>query len=292
MSYEVFYNKYKNFNPATVLLDELKVDVYENIKPTSIPEIDFCMIKMVGDVSNELVKYNKWQKSRGLTDDIISFTFKNYPLLPINIDDITKIIEETKAKNQDPATIDLKITKVIKTNISDFLENTKNNEGYGVLMDTYFKYRNNFSEILVKYNLEWKEIENETKEIEELVLKIFEPFTEDPNFIATFEVIEDIATETKDKIESLIKKILVDYENERQEQNCNDNNNDNDNDKFNRFLDIFETEMNKIYEKSIKSRKFSQQITDMLIEVYKVDKEMHKLALSIEFTNNLLSKLK
>jgi hypothetical protein len=58
------------------------------------------------------------------------------------------------------------------------------------------------------------------------------------------------------KIESLIKKILVDYENERQKQNCNDNNNDNDNDKFNRFLDIFETEMNKIYEKSIKSRKF------------------------------------
>lgn len=287
MSYEVFYNKYKNFNPATVLLDELKVDVYENIKPTSIPAIDFCMIKMVGDVSNELVKYNKWKKSKGLADDIISMTFKNYPILPINIADIIGIIEEMKAKNEDPATIDLKIIKVIKTNIGDFLENTKNKEGWSVLMDTYFKYRNNFSEILVKYKLEWKEIENETKEIEELVLKIFEPLTEDPNFIATFEVIEDIATETKDKIENLIKKILVDYENEPQEQNCVNN----DNDKFNRFLGIFETEMNKIYEKSIKSRKFSKQITDMLLEVYKADKEMHKLALSIEFTNNLLSNL-
>ncbi len=285
MSYEVFYNKYKNFNPATVLLDELKVDVYENIKPTSIPAIDFCMIKMVGDVSNELVKYNKWKKSKGLADDIISMTFKNYPILPINIADIIGIIEEMKAKNEDPATIDLKIIKAIKTNIGDFLENTKNKEGWSVLMDTYFKYRNNFSEILVKYKLEWKEIENETKEIEELVLKIFEPLTEDPNFIATFEVIEDIATETKDKIENLIKKILVDYENEPQEQNCVNN------DKFNRFLGIFETEMNKIYEKSIKSRKFSKQITDMLIEVYKADKEMHKLALSIEFTNNLLSNL-
>jgi hypothetical protein len=287
MSYEVFYNKYKNFNPATVLLDELKVDVYENIKPTSISAIDFCMIKMVGDVSNELVKYNKWQKSKGLVDDIIAFTFKNYPLLPINIADITNIIEETKGKNEDPATIDLKIIKVIKTNIGNFLENTKNKEGWTVLMDTYFKYRNNFSEILVKYKLEWKKIENETKEIEELVLKNFEPLTEDPNFIATFEVIEDIATETKDKIENLIKKILVDYENEPQEQNCVNN----DNDKFNRFLGIFETEMNKIYEKSIKSRKFSQQITDMLLEVYKADKEMHKLALSVEFTNNLLSNL-
>ena len=283
MSYEVFFRKYKNFNPATVLLDELKVDVYENIKPTAIPAIDFCMIKMVGDVSNELVKYTKWQRSKKITEDIISFTFNNYPLLPINIKDITDIIEESRSKNEDPSMIDVNLIKAIKSNITEFLENTKNEEGYQVLMDTYYKYRTHFSEVMIKHKLEWTEIENEIKEVEELVLKIFDPYVEDPNFIATFQVIEDIANETKIKIENLSKRILLDFEKENENQNSNI--------KFNRFLAIFETEMNQIYEITIKSRKFNKQITDMLLDVYNPDKEMHKLYLTIDFTNNLLSQI-
>jgi hypothetical protein len=285
MSYEVFFRKYKNFNPATVLLDELKVDVYENIKPTAIPAIDFCMIKMVGDVSNELVKYTKWQRSKKITEDIISFTFNNYPLLPINIKDITDIIEESRSKNDDPSMIDVNLIKAIKSNIAEFLENTKNEEGYRVLMDTYYKYHSHFPEVMIKHKLEWTEIENEFKEVEDLVIKIFEPYSEDPNFITTFQVIEDIANETKIKIENLSKRILLYFENENQ------NLNQNQNVKFNRFLGIFESEMNKIYETSIKSRKFDKQTTDMLLDVYNPDKKMHKLSLTIDFTNNLLSKI-
>jgi hypothetical protein len=306
MSYEVFLQKYKNFNPEIVLLDEFKVDVYENIKPTAIPGIDFCMIKMVGDVYNELIKYTKWQRSKDIKQDIITFTFNNYPLLPINIKDINDIIEESRNKNEDPSTLNIKLDKAIKINIADFLANTNNEEGHKLLMDTYYKYHNNFPEVMIKHKLEWKEIEDEFKEIEKLIFKIFEPYIEDPNFIDTFQIIEDISNETKIKIEKLSKRILLDFQNDNNNNNNNNKNNNNnenpnpnlnqndnynDNDKFNHFLGIFETEMNKIYETSVKSRNFENQITDMLLAVYGPDKEIYKISLTIDFTNNLLTKI-
>jgi hypothetical protein len=60
---------------------------------------------------------------------------------------------------------------------------------------------------------------------------------------------------------------------------------------FNRSNILFNTEMDKIYDTIIKSKKFDKNITEMLFEYYNQEKEIHNLNLIIEFSNNFINQI-
>jgi hypothetical protein len=313
MSYDVFYRKYNNINPEIITLDELKVDMYDNIKPIGVPIVDLCMIKLIDNVINKMMIYSKWKIASNIVKDIVAFTFNNYPELPINEADIFDKVEELKTRNKEPILIQFEVTKLIKNNIDnkfiinvDTTENEQNTKDIikkydiliGNLYNYYFKYSSELENtVLLKYKLEWNEIDNQYTELIDSILKLYDSSIKDNNFIDTIILITDISNQSKNKIDKLIKKYITDFNND----NCNliaEKSNNKylfenlklltiQSDKLKDLFTVFNPEMDKIYETIIKSKNFEKNINDMLLEHYNQEKEIYRLNLKIEFLNNL-----
>jgi len=197
----------------------------------------------------------------------------------INTQDIIDIITKGISKFEKP---DYTINKVYYF-VSDCIKESQlklkilNNEDN---INKYFemkdKYCKSIEMIKLKYMDKWKEIDTSQVSYD----TIYENFSElenDINFIATTEIIDSINNEASKEINTLINNISKLLRDEK--------------------LDIlspqikiyFDNMMDQIYEKVILSKNFDKYIHDIIVDMYGVQKSIHRMSLSLESCSNVLN---
>jgi len=266
--YQSIFNKYSQNQNMLLPFNELMKD-FNMIKPTFNPILDICIIKTLGSYITNTTNYQKWQICPNLINEIHMSIDSNI----IEIQAIIDIVDKARKNYEQP---DFTINKVYYY-ISDCIKDSLNmNNSDDVLK--YFEMKSEYKEridmIKLKYSDTWKEIEKQYETIIDVLLENFRELENDLNFEATTELIDSIGVEASKEVEKLINKtaILI-KENNYSPQIKID----------------FDKMMDQIYEKVILSKNFDKYIHDIIVDMYGVDKSIHRMSLSLENCVNVLN---
>ena len=164
--------------------------------------------------------------------------------------------------------------------ISDCIKNNLNTNEKDIV-SKYFEiksYYNNFLDnIKLKYQQQWDDIKKQYDVVSNILLENFSELENDVNFELTTTLIESIGNEASKKVNQLITttdihmgkthiilpEIIIDFENK----------------------------MEQIYKDVISSKKFDKLINDALLDMYGVEKEIHRMSLSLKNCSNVLTNI-
>ncbi len=275
----------KYANCRNIVSFEEMIDDFSQIKPSNIPIIDICTVKMMGNYAYMLENYEKWQVCPNIASEVFAILNANYPDLNFTLEEFNQLIENNKTKS--PSSIDLQIFELFDAKYKQIysLNDTES-------MKKYFSSRmNNYSiigEIISKYKLNWNEIEQKYELVEEIVSDNFGDLEEDENFNLVIENIEKIENSANNKIESLIgsyvcvgKELYIELIKNKTViesitilETLKKN-----------MYQQFDKEMDEIYTKEIKTQRYSDDISKFIFSLFEVSKSMHLLSLGLEFAS-------
>jgi hypothetical protein len=272
------YSKYSQNQNMDISYDELLKD-FTTIKPTFIPILDICTIKTLGSYITNITNFQKWKTCPNLIDEItrIAHTaeFVDYNLKD---QDIIDILQNARNKYENPSYTINKVSYYVSDRIKESLNMMKADD-----VSKYFEmksnYNNSIDKIKLKYTDAFLDIEKQYEVIADTLCENFSELENDMNFEITTEVIDSIGNEASKEVESLIKRTIILI-------------------KENNVLSLspemridFDNAMDQIYEKIIASKNFDNTIHDVILDMYGVEKAMHRMSLSLENCSYILNKI-
>jgi len=260
------YTKYFKNQNMHITYDEILKD-FSEIKPTFNPILDICTIKMLGTYIYNKTNFEKWIICPNLIDEIINLSeYYHY----LQIQNIIDIIKKAICENKNPSYL----FSTIYYFVSDSIKNNIDN------VNKYFEIKTNYNDSLNKiklnYQENWDKIEKEYDIISNILCSNFSELETDTNFQITTDLIDSIGNEASYKVNKLITECLI------KETTIS----------FDEIKREFDIQMDEIYEKVIESKKFNKIIHDAILEMYGVQKEIHRMALTLENTSNILRYIK
>jgi hypothetical protein len=268
------YLKYSNDESMSVPFNEIITD-FSKIKPTFNPILDICTIKTLGSYITNVTNFQKWKICPNLADEIItSNQMKTYN---VNKQDIISIITKAQSKYKQPLYTINEVYYYVSDLIKDSLD-MKNADDVAKYFEMKSDYNTFLNQIKLKYHDDWNNIEKQYEIVSETLFENFSQLENDLNFEGTIEVIESINTEACKKIDKLIKNtsILIKENNLQNESQIK--------------ID-FDKQMDDIYEGIVASRKFDKSIHEIILDMYGVEKAIHRMSLSFEFCSNIFKKI-
>ena len=267
------YTKYSQNQNMQIEYSEILKDFTE-MKPTFNPLLDICTIKMLGSYIYNKSNFEKWAICLNLIDKIIKMTNSLYSHYNLNNQDIIDIIKNAMCKNKDPSYIFTTIYHFVSDFLRERMAIADNAEEY---FEMKSKYNESLDKIKLNYQDKWKNIEKEYDIISNILYLNFSELETDINFQITTDVIDSIGYEASDKVQILINSTIHLIK------------------KNNILNDVikkeFNIKMDDIYEKVIASKRFDKLIHDAILDMYGVQKEMHRMELSLEGCSYILNKL-
>ena len=270
-SNQSIYIKYSQNQSINIPFDEILKD-FSMIKPTFNPLLDICTIKTLGSYTTNVTNFEKWKQSPNLTDEIINISNEYID----KNQDIINIIKKANSKYENPSYTISKVSYYISDKIKENLDMNKPSD-----VSLYFKIKNAYNNLLdqikLKYNDMWNDIDIQYEKIAETLLENFAELENDLNFELTTETIESIDREASKEVEKLINRtaILIKENNILSPEIKID----------------FDKKMDQIYENVISSKNFDKMIHDIMIEMYGVEKAIHRMSLSFENCLNVLKSI-
>lgn len=245
------YNKYSQ--NQIVSFNEI-LDDFSQIKPTFNPILDICIIKILGGYIYNIKNFQKWKMCPNIMDEITSYN--------INNSDIVNIIN--KASYNDPSHTINKVYYHVSDTIKNSLNMNNKDDVY-----KYFEMKSNYNDFLntikIKYQESWSDIEKQYDIITNTLLDNFKEIDDDLNYQLTTELIDSIGSEASEKVNKLINMTSKLHK-----------------------ID-FDKQMDQIYEQVISSKNFDKLIHDVLLDIYGVEKAIHRMALSLDNCSNMLN---
>ena len=268
------YTKYSQNTNITISYDEILND-FRQIKPTFNPILDICIIKKLGSYITDKIHYQQWQICPDLADEICMI---HVDMIDIDNIMILDIIKNASSKHKPPSHT---INQILYF-VSDAIKANINTINSNITVSTYFdiksKYNNSLDQIKIKYTDSWTDIEKQYENISNIIIENFSELENDVNFKVTTDLIDTIGHEANKKIELLIKQfaILIKENNQLISQIKID----------------FDKQMDEIYEQVVSSKKFDKVIHDIMIDMFGVEKEIHRMSLSLENCINVVQTIR
>ena len=271
--YQSIFNKYSQKETMLLQPSELLKD-FSIIKPTFNPILDICILKTLGSYIYNITNIHKWQICPNLINEIID-TSHQYN---IQIQDIIDIINKGKSKYKKPEYTINKVYYFVSDCMKENLSKTMSSEDdINKYFDTKNKYKDSLDMIKLNYTDKWKEIDVIYDTILDILCENFSELEHDMNFEVTTEIIESIGSEASKEVEKLINLISQLLKNKKINI-------------LSSTMEIyFDSMMDKIYEKVILSKNFDNYIYIILVDMYGVQKSIHRLSLSLEISANVLN---
>ena len=254
---QLLYNKYCK-NPSMLTFNEI-IDDFRQIKPTFNPILDICIIKTLGSYITNVTNFQKWMLCPNLIDEIIMFHDEDFN---IRNQDIIDIITRAKNKYKQPSYTINEVSRFVSDNLKNNINNHTDVLKYFEMKTTYDNF---LDKIKLKYQDSWDDIEKQYDSISDIMLENFSELENDSNFEKTIELIDSINNEASIQVERLLTQI-----------------------KKNGGVVDFNKQMDDIYEKVIKSKNFDKTIHDVMLDMYGVEKEIHKISLSCDKFSSVL----
>jgi hypothetical protein len=267
------FKKYSQNKSMYLSYNEIKQD-FSVIKPTFNPILDMCIIKTLGTYITNLTNFQKWQSCPNLIDEIISINKYMYYDYNIIDQDIIDIINKAMIKYEQPSYTINKVYYFVSDTIKKSL-NMNNSDDVTRYFEMKTKYNDSLNQLKIEYQDTWSDIEIKYDSIGESLFENFAELEDDVNFEMTIQMIELIGSEASKLVEQLIikKTILIKENNTLLPQIKLD----------------FDVEMDQIYEHVIASKKFDKMIHDVILEMYEVEKEIHRMSLTLEHCTQILN---
>jgi len=265
------YCKYSMNQNMYIPFNEMLND-FGQIKPTFNPILDICTIKIIGGYIYNRMNFEKWTSCPKLLDEVM-YMNENYN---IKKQDIADIIKKGSSKYKDPSYTISEVSYYVSDCIKSSLDMNKRDD-----VQLYFEIKENynmfFDKIKEKYQDEWDNIDKKYEDISNMLLENFSELENDLNFESTVEIIDSIGYEASDKVKQLIETTA---------------NHIKKNYIISSQIKIdFDNKMEKIYEDVVTSKKFDKIIHDTMLDMYGVEKAIHRMSLSLENCSNVLNML-
>ena len=256
-----------------ILFSKLLQDI-TMIKPTFNPILDICMLKSIGGYITHLTNFQKWKICPNLIDEIISMNNTLFLDYKLNNQYIIDLIKKASSLYESPSYTVNKVFYFVSDSIKESL-NLTNSDDVSKYFEMKSNYNDSLNQIKLLYQDEWDSIEKQYEQISEILLKNFSELENDINFKITTEIIDSIGNEISKQVEILIKQTAILLK---------------ENVKLKSEIKVdFDKKMDDIYEKVISSKNFDIIIHNALLDMYEVNKTMHRMALSLEDCSNLLN---
>ncbi len=284
MDIQQLYNKYNNFTNFS--FDEFKNDLGQ-IKPLYKPIIDICIMKSIGNLVDKMLNLKKWNSCPNLKNEIIDMTKQKFPLL-ISEETISSIYNEAMQTNKTPSNA---IDNIYYKVSDDLKSNIKSDQDIKQYFDTKNLYDEQLRQIKLKYQDTWDQLDNDFEQLNDIIIENFEELENNAFFEETIELIEKINDEASVQVKQLIeltrnllkKEFLLTKEIKGVTSNHIF-------EKIKKDLLIeFNNEMDQIYSNVIASKKFDKSIEFMFLELYDVEKSMHRLSLTFDYGSDFIN---
>jgi hypothetical protein len=269
-------------------IEEITED-FKIIRPSSIPILDISLVTMLGKYMNKYENFNKWEVSPHFLEEIISSIKMKYPNLTesieSNIERFTTETTEAKKKFEGPDSFKYE-ERILNIVIELYKDNMTNFDKFDqrCVMDLItFKYEiiKLIKDCTLIYEIKWNEIDVYLETIEDILMENFTELESDPSFQDTIIMIEKIGDAAEKDI-----KTLITYTGELLQsvkEMCNSKNTIDDiymyEDVKKSIKEKFNKQIDKIYYQKVMLQKFSPEISKALLEMFEVEKSMHRIAL-------------
>jgi hypothetical protein len=263
-------------NTIDISFDELLI-LFSSVKPKYVPILDICTIKTFGDYGYNVCKYIMWKACPTLITEIIGVNTL-YSYYNIAEQDIIDIIKTAISKNDTPSSIIDKVYYFVSDSLLKNIDKSNKDEVTNYLSMKY-KYNNSLKELTLKYKDTWDDLEKQYENISDALCQNFNELETDDSFEKATELIESIGKEASVIINTLINKtkasILISKNPELTIQIKLD----------------FNKNMDEIYERVISSKHFEKSIHEVILDMYEVNKEMHRMSLTLEQAIDIVKQL-
>jgi hypothetical protein len=263
---------------------------FKTIKPSLIPILDISLASMLGKYLYRYGILKKWNCSSNLLEEILLSIKSNYPILEkiinSNIEKIKFDTQEAKNNFEDPSSLKFE-DRITDTILELYKENTINFDKFDqkCMMDLItFKYEilKLITDSKSIYKIKWNEINKNLEILEDILINNFEELEDEPMFQDTISMIEKINTAAEKEI-----KLLITYTLElinTGKEFCKNANSIEDvyiyEDMKKTIKKKFNKQIDEIYYKNVMLYNFSTEIRNALLEMFEVEKSMHRLALT------------
>jgi hypothetical protein len=278
-----------NSSNMNLSFEEITKD-FKTIKPSLIPILDISLASMLGKYLYRYGILKKWNCSSNLLEEILLSIKSNYPILEkiinSNIEKIKFDTQEAKNNFEDPSSLKFE-DRITDTILELYKENTINFDKFDqkCMMDLItFKYEilKLITDSKSIYKIKWNEINKNLEILEDILINNFEELEDEPMFQDTISMIEKINTAAEKEI-----KLLITYTLElinTGKEFCKNANSIEDvyiyEDMKKTIKKKFNKQIDEIYYKNVMLYNFSTEIRNALLEMFEVEKSMHRLALT------------
>ena len=282
---EQIYNKYSQNQSIYLSFDEILND-FSMIKPTFNPILDICIIKTFGNYIYNITNYKKWEICPNLINEIINI--KNNKSMQYNLpndstnifyniknQDIIDIITKASSKHEQPIYTINKVYYFVSNYIKEHLD-MKNSDNINKYFTIKAKYNKCLDMIKLNYTDTWNEIDIIYEKISNILFENFTELENDFNFEKTINIIDSIGIEANKKIQQLINSTALLIK---------------DNIISPQLKLDFDKNMDQIYEQVISSKKFDKLIHDVIVDMYGVEKTIHRMSFTLEHCSHVVNTL-
>ncbi len=284
----------KYTNNRVITWDQFFEEVQE-IHPINVPIYDVSVLQMIGTYSCFLKSHYLWEEVEGINIKLYNMITESFPYLNIEINQIDNLIEVQKKEQAYPKHLTSKLFKILDDKYKTIFVKDKSMSKEE--SDKYFNFRitcqNKIDEIIKEYSDIFEHHESMAGKAGEILAGNYVHLENDENFIGAMELYNKIQETADDQVE----KILADHI-----QSLNDEYSqllpaqNHIQDMENRMkikekvMDEFGKEIDQIYSKIIKSYGFDDNLTNLMMEYFIVNKQMHLLSFSLEHFSNEITK--
>lgn len=265
------YNKY-NQNWSTSLGKILThINIIKPVYKNSLEDI-YDIMKL-GTCIYNVRNFQMWKVCPNLINEIIDVNtlYANYN---INEKDIINIVNQAIIENIKPSSVTEKVFSFVCESLRKHVK-IGNIDDINNYFDMKTKYNDSLTLLNLKYIKKWNKLEKTHDKVENAIYKHIDTLNNDGNFTKMTDMIDNIGNESSLYIKELIKNVVILIK---------------PTDKLSPQIKLdFDIKMDEIYEKVIASKNLSKTDYDFLLNMYSVEKEMHRLSLSVEYSKIVLS---
>ncbi len=280
----------KYTNNRVITWDQFFEEVKE-IHPINVPIYDVSVLQMIGNYSCFLKSHYLWADVEGINIKLLDMIIESYPYLNIKLEQIDNIIDDQKKEQAYPKHLTSKLFKFLddkykKNFINDKIMSKEES-------DKYFNFRitcqNKIDQIIKEYSDIFEQHESMAGKAGEILVSNFSHLENDENFIGAMELYNKIQETADEQIEQILSKHIQTLNEEYSQLLPALNHIQDMENKMNikdKVMEEFGKQIDNIYYKIIKSHGIDDNLTNLMLEHYVVNKQMHLLSFSLEhFTN-------
>ncbi len=292
MDFEQICTKYnKSTNLIDFSFDEIKKDLVQ-IKPTYKPIIDICTIRIIGDFVNKMMVQHMWNQCPNLAEEILQLTTTIVPEVNISLEEIINNINSLKSKDTLPSSAIFKLYDIVSDNLKTKI-NMCNKSDIEYYMNFRSKYHQALETLKLKYIDNWNELEEQVENLNDIIGQNFIKLENNKNFQTTMEIIDEINDIASNQVNKLIGQTTQTF-NDILEQKIETGGVQSVlfvEDLKRELVESFNVQLEQIYVNVISAKKFDTYSHNIILSLYDVNKEMHRMSLTLELGIVLFNKM-